>query len=116
MPLPNGVAFIGSFEVGNRPNYDGKFLCASRQGPVEAAVNDWIIQESDGSGAYPCKPDVFAMKYEPADTTPAAHWASSVQAIMLQHPDGLEAWKKLKAEPLGALGWIAEHMGKATVK
>jgi hypothetical protein len=27
---------------------------------------DWIIQESDGRGYYPCKPDIFEATYEPA--------------------------------------------------
>ena len=39
--------------------------CHTRHGVVEADVGDWAIQESDGSGCYPCKPDVFAAKYEP---------------------------------------------------
>lgn len=29
---------------------------------------DWIIPESDGEHFYPCKPDVFAVTYEPAGT------------------------------------------------
>jgi len=29
---------------------------------------DWIIQEADGVHWYPCKPDIFAATYEPADT------------------------------------------------
>lgn len=43
----------------------GLFRCCTRQGDVIASEGDWIIQESDGSGCYPCKPDVFAAKYEP---------------------------------------------------
>ncbi len=52
--LPNGVWFDGTV-----------MKCESRNGHVAADVDDWIIQESDGSGCYPCKPDVFAVKYEP---------------------------------------------------
>jgi hypothetical protein len=36
-------------------------------GIVEAQPGDWIIREPSGVGAYPCKPDVFAAKYEPVD-------------------------------------------------
>lgn len=28
---------------------------------------DWVIAEQDGSGFYPCKPDVFAATYEPTE-------------------------------------------------
>lgn len=31
--------------------------------PVEPG--DWIIAEADGSGYYPCKPNVFAATYDP---------------------------------------------------
>jgi hypothetical protein len=27
-------------------------------------VGDWVIRETDGSGVYPCKADVFAETYE----------------------------------------------------
>jgi hypothetical protein len=53
--LPNGVE-IDRF---------GLLFCRTRQGAVAVVPDDWIIQESDGSGCYPCKPDVFAAKYEP---------------------------------------------------
>jgi hypothetical protein len=39
----------------------------TRQGGHNVCPGDWIITEPDGNGHYPCKPDVFAAKYEPAD-------------------------------------------------
>ena len=37
------------------------------------ADGDWIIVEPDGVHHYPCKPDIFAATYEPADTpTPSS--------------------------------------------
>ena len=30
---------------------------------------DWVIAEPDGRGHYPCKPDIFAATYEPAEVT-----------------------------------------------
>lgn len=42
------------------PYVDGK------QGRVRVDPGDWIIAEIDGSGHYPCKPDVFAATYVPA--------------------------------------------------
>jgi hypothetical protein len=32
---------------------------------VNLAVGDWIIPEPDGIHYYPCKPDIFALTYEP---------------------------------------------------
>ena len=32
---------------------------------VRIDPGDWIIAEQDGSGYYPCKPDVFAATYDP---------------------------------------------------
>lgn len=63
--MPNGLDFNG-IRNADGETWTGGLMCATRQGEVEAHVGDWIIQESDGSGCYPCKPDVFAAKYEPA--------------------------------------------------
>lgn len=38
-----------------------------KQGWSLVDPGDWIITEMDGSGYYPCKPDVFAAKYETAE-------------------------------------------------
>lgn len=34
--------------------------------PVIVEKGDYIIPEPDGNGFYPCKPDIFEAKYEPA--------------------------------------------------
>lgn len=68
--LPHGVFVEGSLgpDCPNGMWFDGTRLkCRSRNGNVLAAEGDWVIQESDGSGCYPCKPDVFAAKYEAVD-------------------------------------------------
>lgn len=36
------------------------------EGPLMATVGDWIIKGVKGE-FYPCKPDIFAATYEPAD-------------------------------------------------
>lgn len=36
-----------------------------KQGLVLVNAGDWIITESDGSGHYPCAPDIFTATYEP---------------------------------------------------
>lgn len=63
-PAPNGLTFEG-WAVAARQEHSGLYICHTRQGEVPADIGDWIIQESDGSGCYPCKPDVFEAKYEP---------------------------------------------------
>lgn len=42
------------------------YVVSGKQGEVRVEPGDWIIAEPDGSGFYPCKPDVFAAKYERA--------------------------------------------------
>lgn len=42
----------------------------TRQGWARVDAGDWIITLPDGE-SYPCKPDLFTTKYEPADQ-PAA--------------------------------------------
>lgn len=62
MTQPRGMGFSSQRIGASMPD---EMVCHSRQGIVSADFNDWIIEESDGSGCYPCKPDVFAAKYEP---------------------------------------------------
>jgi hypothetical protein len=38
------------------------------EGEMRAQVGDWIIQGVKGE-IYPCRGDIFAATYEPADTT-----------------------------------------------
>jgi hypothetical protein len=38
----------------------------TRKGLMEAAEGDWIIRGPNNE-IYPCKPDIFAMTYEPVD-------------------------------------------------
>lgn len=60
-------------KAGDHPavQYSGKddsgreyFSVRSKQGRVSVNSGDWIITEPDGSGHYPCAPEVFAAKYE----------------------------------------------------
>lgn len=64
--FPHGLSFEGWTNPVDKTWGGAEFECATRQGVVAANIGDWIIQESDGSGCYPCKPDVFKAKYEPA--------------------------------------------------
>lgn len=65
--LPAGVTFKGEISPGER-RFFGTFICLSAQGEVTAELDDWIIAEPHHPGlSYPCKPDVFAAKYTPAE-------------------------------------------------
>lgn len=50
-------------------NDAGLYLLPTISGEAQIAPGDWIIAEMDGSGHYPCKPDIFAATYEPVDET-----------------------------------------------
>lgn len=76
------------------------------EGKMSASVGDWIIRGVEGEH-YPCKPDIFAKTYEPAEQT------------YLQQDQGLEpveyfelndVAKLTEAERLGVFGYdpIAE--------
>lgn len=45
---------------------DGTLQIQTLEGPIYASVGDWIIKGVKGE-FYPCKPDIFAATYEPAD-------------------------------------------------
>lgn len=45
---------------------DEKLRIPTLEGKMIASVGDWIIKGVAGE-FYPCKPDVFAKTYEPAD-------------------------------------------------
>lgn len=46
--------------------FDGNMPIETLEGTMEAAPGDWIIRGVKGE-FYPCKPDIFAATYEPAD-------------------------------------------------
>ena len=48
----------------NRPT--GALLIATLEGDMRADKGDWIIKGIKGE-FYPCKPDIFAATYEPAE-------------------------------------------------
>lgn len=45
---------------------DGSATIKTLEGEMKADVGDWIIQGVKGE-LYPCKPDIFAATYEPAE-------------------------------------------------
>ena len=70
----------------------GVIVIATLEGQMRADIGDWVIRGVKGE-FYPCKPDIFAATYEPADaTTPTP----KRQTARGRHP--------LDADPLPDLG------------
>lgn len=61
---PNGI-FLDSFGVAYVVTIHGQ--------KTRIIDGDWVITEPDGIHHYPCKPDIFAATYEPAEESNAAH-------------------------------------------
>lgn len=55
----------------------GGLVIKTLEGDMVASVGDWIIQGVKGE-FYPCKPDIFAATYEPAD----GHASASDQTVI----------------------------------
>lgn len=53
------------------PSADGKmaFVVTIHDQRAYLHDGDWVITEPDGVHHYPCKPDIFAERYEPVETT-----------------------------------------------
>lgn len=61
----NRVALI-EWVGGDAEPHDDGVLIQTLEGVHLAGFGDWIIQGVKGE-FYPCKPDIFAMTYEPAE-------------------------------------------------
>lgn len=57
---PESFAHMGDMEGDHQTLY-----IETLEGSMRVTVGDWIIKGTRGE-FYPCKPDVFATKYEPA--------------------------------------------------
>lgn len=62
-PYPYGVMMEDN---SNNPERGKRyqFYVVSHGQRINIEINDWVITEPDGSGYYPCKPDIFKAKYE----------------------------------------------------
>ena len=54
---------------------------------VELTDGDWILPEPDGQGFYPVKADVFAERYEPADSAEKTLHNSDISGAKVNVPD-----------------------------
>ena len=60
--LPGG----GEWHANEQDEGGWRLYIATLEGVMEVSPGDWIIQGVQGE-FYPCKPDIFAATYEPAD-------------------------------------------------
>jgi hypothetical protein len=65
--LPAGVS-IPSFTIhrGDRKVRSAVAYIETLEGRMTVSLDDWVITGVQGEH-YPCKPDIFAMTYEPAE-------------------------------------------------
>lgn len=50
-----------------RGSVEPRGIVRTKHGQVFVNPGDWLIAELDGSGFYPCKPDIFTATYEAVD-------------------------------------------------
>lgn len=62
IPMPTWLA--EAVAAGNVIRHDGSLHIITLEGTMECSPQDWIICGTEGE-LYPCKPSVFARKYEP---------------------------------------------------
>lgn len=60
------IAHLVKFNEGAIRRLDGALPIKTLEGEMLCNVGDWIIVGIQGE-PYPCKPDIFAATYEPAD-------------------------------------------------
>lgn len=63
-------------------------LIHTLEGTMQADVGDWIIRGVKGE-VYPCKPDIFAATYEPADSVSLNENGVEVVAALIRESSDL---------------------------
>jgi hypothetical protein len=61
-----GLRINGEWHPGSRVVYSASVTIDTLEGQMRANLNDWVIRGVKGE-LYPCKPDIFAATYEPAE-------------------------------------------------
>lgn len=64
-PRVSGVIYPVTLKNGS--TLGNAFVITTHKQRVDLENGDWVIQEPDGEHYYPCKPDIFADRYEPVD-------------------------------------------------
>lgn len=95
-----------TFESGR----DETLIIPTLEGEMTAAPGDWIIRGVKGE-FYPCKPDIFAATYEPAEAEPLnPDWCEGCTPENCSTGCGRQVieWRKA-AEPVHTLGGSKEE-------
>jgi hypothetical protein len=66
------VIAFGEGAVRSNLPHDVRLVVTTMEGEIYASVGDWIIKGVKGE-FYPCKPDIFAATYEPAESQQASN-------------------------------------------
>lgn len=77
----------GGFVDGTCRREDEDLLIQTLEGTMRALPGDWIIKGVQGE-IYPCKPDIFATTYEPADAARPAPTADDGPGLTPSNEDG----------------------------
>ena len=68
--LPEGVSMgAAEYHRGNRTVSMFRGNIKTLEGEMTCGIGDWVIKGIEGE-LYPCKPDIFAMTYEPVPPSP----------------------------------------------
>lgn len=79
------------------------------EGMMYASAGDWIIKGVKGE-IYPCKPDIFAATYEPADHLESATTPAEVDVPTIARDEPFQR----DYIPLGRSGWEIQTKGKGS--
>lgn len=85
---------------------DAEMYIKTLEGEMHASPGDWIITGVNGE-QYPCKPDIFAKTYEPADLEPTPDAKVLARTIYALASQGVDEWLHKFEEQAAQL--IAAH-------
>jgi len=85
---------------------DGRLIIATLEGGHWADLGDWIIRGVQGE-FYPCKPDIFAATYEPADAAPPPAGAEQ---------RALELLSDAERGPINDYGMVPRRVAHAAIE
>lgn len=85
------------------------------EGCMIGRVDDWVIKGVNGE-FYPCKPDIFAKTYEPAETPPTEPKTETTgwtEIGTLEHDELFGAWEQCDGERIELMDLLAAKTKEA---
>lgn len=115
LDTPEGIEKYSRSSARHWGSYAEEFpAIETPEGVMRVTEGDWIIRGIKGE-FYPCKPDIFAATYEPADSLPApgeavpdwsnrnvndlSGWINELGTLS-QHPHGMPGWVRSAIETI----------------